>query len=322
MAASTKSNMKVYEEQFWGGFVDTIRQESDAFNAASAGAITMVRRNVKGDFEQESFVQRIPGLVSRRDVTAVTDAAVLGMTQEEFKRVKLNRKIGPVENTKDSWKKVAPDSDAMEAMMQAYGVQAAKAMQVDMVDSALIAVEAALDGQAAVEFDRSAGTIRTEDMVDGLAKMGDAANMVVLWVMHSKPYYDLLKDQLADAVYRANNVMIVEGRPATLNRPVLVIDSPALLEAASPDLYVTLGLKVGATDVIESEDRELLVEEVGGKENIIIRIQGEYAFNVGVMGFKWGSTVNPTDAQLGNASNWTKVVASHKGLAGVAIKSQ
>ena len=322
MAASTKSNMQIYQNQFWGGFVETIKQVSDAFNAASQGAITLVRRMAKGDFEQESMVQRVSGLITRRDVTSTSAATSLGFTQDEFKRVKLNRKIGPIDNTLDSWKKVAPSEDAISSHMRAYGIQSAKAMQGDMVDSGLIAVEAALDGVAAVEFDRTAGTMRTEDMIDGLSKMGDQAGEIVIWAMHSKPYFDLLKDQVADAVYRAGGVLVIQGVPATLNRPVLVIDSPALIEAGSPNNYVTLGLKAGAVDLVESEDREMEVETVTGLENLVIRIQGEYAYNVGVMGFKWTTTVNPTDAQLGTAANWTQVAASHKGLAGVAIKSR
>ncbi len=313
-------NFIINNDQFFGGMTEVIAQNANAFNAASQGAIRLVSARHRGNHQEESFIQRISGLVSRRDNTVTTAATILPMTMDEEVRVKLNRKIGPVSQTIDSWKKVDANPDRMSFIL---GQQTAQAVLVDHVDSALIAVEAALDGIVALEHDRSAGTIRTEDLIDGLSKRGDKAGEIVAWVMHSKPYFDLVKDQIADAVYRANGTQIVNGIPATVNRPVIITDSPGLIQAGSPTNYVTLGLVAGAVTVSESEERTIWDERKTGAENLYVQIQGEYAITVGVHGFKFATgTSNPTDAALGNSGNWTQTGYSHKTLAGVRIQSQ
>ncbi|MFN6203939.1 MAG: major capsid protein, partial [Acidobacteriota bacterium] len=67
----------------------------------------------------------------------------------------------------------------------------------------------------------------------------------------------------------------------------------------------------------------ITTEEVTGGEQIVNRIQGEYAFNGGVKGFRCDITnggANPDDTSLGTGSNWDKAVTSDKDLAGVVLK--
>jgi hypothetical protein len=66
-------------------------------------------------------------------------------------------------------------------------------------------------------------------------------------------------------------------------------------------------------------------EWVTGYEQLVLRTQGEYAFNVGVKGFQWDTStggVNPTDGNLGTAANWDQVAASVKDCAGAVLKSR
>lgn len=48
----------------------------------------------------------LSGLVSRRDTTSTAGATDQNITQDEFVTVKLNRKIGPVLQTRDSFRKI------------------------------------------------------------------------------------------------------------------------------------------------------------------------------------------------------------------------
>lgn len=330
MAAGKASDFKVFQDQFQAGVVETLTQNSNAFNAASVGAISLSTVSRRGDYSQQAFFKNVANLVSRRDTTSVADASILGMTQDEWISVKLNRKIGPVDQTKDSFRKImaglAPDE-----MSFLLGEMAAKAMQVEMLNSALRAGRAALNAQATNKYTvPTSGTLNTAGLVSGLSKFGDAASQVVCWVMHSKAYFDLVQAQITANIDGVSNFNVATGTPVTLNRPVLVTDSDALLiasgsgSAATTD-YFTLGLTADALIVENTEEEDLVIEDITGKENLITRMQGEFAYNLGVRGFKWdvaNGAANPNDATLGTGSNWDAVRGSHKDFAGVIIQSK
>lgn len=330
MAAGKASDFKVFQDQFQAGVVETLTQNSNAFNAASVGAISLSTVSRRGDYSQQAFFKNVANLVSRRDTTSVADASILGMTQDEWISVKLNRKIGPVDQTKDSFRKImaglAPDE-----MSFLLGEMAAKAMQVEMLNSALRAGRAALNAQATNKYTvPTSGTLNTAGLVSGLSKFGDAASQVVCWVMHSKAYFDLVQAQITANIDGVSNFNVATGTPVTLNRPVLVTDSDALLIAsgsgsvATTD-YFTLGLTADALIVENTEEEDLVIEDITGKENLITRMQGEFAYNLGVRGFKWdvaNGAANPNDATLGTGSNWDAVRGSHKDFAGVIIQSK
>jgi hypothetical protein len=325
MAIGKASDFKIYNDEFFGGMTEVLMQQADAFNAASLNAIRLVPDRHKGDYEKESFLKAISSLISRRDTTSVSAATDLAMTQDEMIAVKLNRKIGPVAQTLDAWRKIAVDPQTMSFLL---GQQTAKAVMVDYINTALSGVATALGGVSSWGVDKSAASPATSThtyLVDALAKMGDNAGQVVCWVMHSKPYYDLVKQAIADKVFEVAGVTIMRGTVATFNRPTLVIDSSSLIVSGSPDTYITLGLVEDACEVAESEQREIVSDLVTGLENLVMRIQGEYAFNLKVKGFKWDVTnggANPAAATVATASNWDKVVSDNKQLAGVHLITQ
>lgn len=335
MATGTKANFKVYNEYVHAGLVETLTQNSNAFNAASRGAIVLTSVNRLGDYAYESFFANTASLVSRRiteGTGSTSTVSDLALAQNEHISVKINRKIGPVANTLDSFKKIQTGPYNENALNFAIGVQSAKAMQVDQVNSAVRALRAGLYDKSDAKFDvPSSGTLKTTSLVSGLSKRGDASDAVVLWVMHSKAYFDLVQYQITptnngDLIA---NAAVVDGSPVTLGRPVLIIDSPALVVAtggtSSVDEYYTLGLTMNACRVEDSEETTIVSEFVTGAENLIVRYQGEFAYNLGIKGLKWdtsGGGKNPTDASVGTGANWVSAMSSVKDWGGVVIKSR
>ncbi len=322
----------IYPELVRGGMVETLVQNTDAFNAASVGAIRLVTAMRQGDFHQESFFKNVSSLVNRREVaTSPANAAVTASAVPASERisVKLNRRIGPIDQTLDSFKKLGMNAD-FEVLSMLLGQQIVKAYQVNQLDTGLRAVAAALLGQASLTTDGEGSppnTLDTIDLVNGLANFGDAANRVALWVMHSKVYYDLVKDQITRNIDGLSNFNVASATPVTLNRPVLVTDSTALINInVSPtrNQYYTLGLAVDGVVIEDSENTDYYTDVITGKENITVRLQGEGAFNVSCKGFAWdvaNGGVNPNDTALATSSNWDSVMDSVKDLAGVIIKS-
>lgn len=330
MATTTKSDVKIYDVQFHGGFVETLQQNVDAFNTASSGALVMRDRSMPGEYEKESFFDEVSS-IARRDPTADSSSSAdsTKLTQDEFIGVKLHRINGPYEWNISAAKTAGFDASAFS---RAVGVQTAKAMPKEALDRALGALEAKLDGVAGLEHDATDGTLALTDLNTGLSKFGDAASQIRLWVMHSKPFFDLVGNQLGatNQVYASDifGATLYEGMPVTLGRPVLVTDSPSLISytdvSSAAPVYSTLGLTAGAA-VIDISEAPFAVAEgpITGSSNLFIRWQAEYAYNLKLRGCAWNTSTgaNPTNANIASASNWTTKVASNKLLPGVVVRS-
>jgi hypothetical protein len=131
-----------------------------------------------------------------------------------------------------------------------------------------------------------------------------------------------MAQSVADTVFEVAGVTIYQGTVASFGRPTLVIDSPALVAPGTPDRYRVLGLVEDAIEVAESEERSIVSDVITGLENLVMRIQGEYAFNVRLRGFAWdvvAGGINPTDAALEQKTNWQVAAADVKSLAGVRL---
>jgi hypothetical protein len=328
MAIGKASDLVIYQAEFQSGLVEGLNQNVALFNEQTRGAIQLVPAALKGYYGKAAFFKDVASLVTRRDITSTATVTDLAMTQDEAISVKLNRKIGPVAQTLDAIKK-AGLTEAQASF--AFGQLAATRKMKDMVNTALISVEAAIQGNTAMNLDitgESTKTASTAALVRTLAKFGDMAGDIVCWVGHSKAYYDILSGLISDKVTGlADLVQIQGGIPATLGRAFVVSDAAALTDAngSATDTYNTLGLVQGAVVVTESEADSFATEIVTGLENLARRWQSEYAYNVEVKGFKWdiaNGGVNPSDATLATTTNWDQVAYDDKLTAGVRLRTQ
>jgi hypothetical protein len=324
MPTGKASDFVIYEEEFYGGVYESVAQFLSVLNSSSSNAIRLVQQKLKGQYNKESFFKTISNMITRRDTTSVSAVSDLAMTQGELIGVKINRKIGPIAQTFDAWRKIGEDQREMSFIL---GQTIGQSQAEDYVNTAILAVEAALAGQAALVYDASAltptSTLTHGHLVKGLAKMGDASNKIVCWVMHSAPWFQLVGQTLTDKIGNVGDTTIFQGTTGSLNRPVLVTDAPALSDTnGSTVTYNVLGLTEDAVVATESESRELVSEPVTGLENLVFRVQGEYAFNLNCKGYKWDTAnggANPTDTAVATSTNWDKAVTSDKDLAGVRI---
>lgn len=333
----TKSGFVINNPFTYTGYTEMLRQFSNAFNAQSNGAIQLTTSSKRGEAESSTFFQNIAGLISRRDPSSVTAVTDKSLPMAEMSKVKLDRKVGPVAQTYDSFRKIGivgstPDNHSesgIDLLDFIIGQQTAKGVQVEMINTLLKALVTALRKTNSVKVVDTTKKITTLGLVDGLAKMGDAAtNNVRLWVMHSAQFYALVKDQIVANIDGVTSFAVAQASPVTLNRPVLVIDSPSLIipDGVSPGVpsYITLGLGAGAVMAEDTEDMMLATQMITGLENLSVRIQGEYSYNIGVRGFKYNLStggVNPNETAVGTGANWTQVVADYKDLGGVVIET-
>src|SRR5512139_87451 len=320
MAIGTQSNFKLYNEYTNGTFFELFAQNVDVLNARSNGAIAATSETMRGAYDYESFFQQMTA-PARRDPTSTSTLTPNTMTQEEIVRVKLHREANSA-LTRSQWLMVGQDPALFGRI---YGAQLANGILREQVNTGLAACNAALSNQAAMLHDGSDSTLATADLVSGLSKFGDAAADIVCWVMHSKPYYDLVTAQITEAATTVSSFAVQTGTPTTLGRPVIVTDSTSLVVSATGSRYITLGLTRNAIQLIDTATPYTLLEEKTGYVNILLWAQTEYAYNLGIKGYQWdvgNGGANPIDASVATAGYWDKVAADDKFCAGIRIRTQ
>jgi hypothetical protein len=326
MATSTKANFVLYDDQFYAGQVETLQRNINVFNAASGNTIRLESDMSKGDFMKESFFQNTAHHY-HRDPTSISNQTATGLAMDDQRSPKINKGY-LIESTLDSFKKLGEDDREMSYVL-------GKQLGVQIMDQYLSSALAALVGgfqvtavAADLTLDRSTQGMTSLVLNDGIRKMGDAASRIRMLVMHSKVYFDLIGNQVQEKLLEVTAGNLYGGTPATYGRPVLVIDNDALFTAGSgtsvstDDVYWTFGLTDSAIIIKESEERSVLAERVGGKHNLIARLQGEYAYNLTQKGMDYVGAVNPANATLAGAAAWAKVYADKRSLMGVAIKTR
>lgn len=325
MAGGTIADFIIYDEQVQAGMYEGVSQSLNIFNAASAGTIRLSSKSHKGNYAKEALFQMISNLISRRDPESTSTVDYVKPTQAELIGVKTKGRIGPIKFTEDEIRAIEMSYDEFSFIL---GLQIGQAKAQDLVNMAIAAVEAALQGQSDLNYSAlslSVKTLRTIYLSNAMAKMGDRGQTIAAWVMHSKQYYDLVGDQIAEQLTGMSDRIVYGGTPATLGRPVVISDDPALInDVASTDTYQVLGLVPGAVSVEESEQSMLAHNIVTGEHNLSHVLQGEYATTVKLKGMKWNtaSGAAPSNAALATPSNWVKVAASLKDLPGVRIAVQ
>ncbi|MEW6234739.1 MAG: major capsid protein [Candidatus Omnitrophota bacterium] len=334
MAIGKASDFKIKDEEFFAGMNETVSQFADVFNARSNNCIRLIPKLIKGDYEKEAFIKSVSGLIARRDTTTVSSLTDTKLTHDEIVGVKLNRTIGPVGQTLDAFKKLGLDESEFS---MALGEQIGEAVALNMVNTGLYGCIGALKkttsgaNQTSYQpYNKTVGSARTTtpaNLTQALFLMGDAQNKVLAWVMHSTTAKDLGLQAITDKVDSLYGIYVIQGDFArTLGRPIIITDSPALVTAGvgssleSYDGYHILGLTEDAIVVAQSEEQTIVSQTITGLANLVLRLQGEYAFNLRIKGFAYGTGgVNPTDATLAAAANWSIVASSKKGCAGVHL---
>ena len=323
MAIGKASDFTIYDEQYYTGLTEVLLQNAEVFNAASRNAIRLIPEMVRGNYEKSTFMTQIANLVTRRDTTSVASVTDKALTQAEHIAVKVNRKIGPVANTKDSFRKIAESPEELSLIL---GQQAGQAIAVDYVNTAIRSAVAATKSNSALIKNYATTTITHKKLLQTMALFGDRASRIVCWVMHSNIYFDLVGQAIDDKILNIADVAVAEGTTPTLGKPTIITDSSALISLNEPsssadDTYHVLGLTADAIQIKESEEKDAILDPVSGLENLVIRWQGEYAFNIGLRGYQYATSagINPTDATLAASSNWTQVVTDDKDCLGVML---
>lgn len=307
-------DLKVYNDEFQSGFMEGALRVMTLFNGASRNTITLKNLFQKGNYETQAFWKGI-NAISRRDNTTQATVDSIKLEQDETNKFKVYRRFGPVATSLTAFDDIG-DQNGDKSFAIMMGKEYAEGKLIDMIDTTLVAVVGALSSNAMFINDQSTvGTAKTEEIYKTTAKFGDRSQTLNFMVMHSKPYHDLTLEQLQDygsITSIGETILIHGGTAATYNKPVLVMDSPALVQVgAGPngvDLFNSLILRANAAVCQDPGGDKFAGDLSLGKENLQYDVQGEYTFWVAVDNFRLNETtagINPDNATLLTGANWT-----------------
>lgn len=311
------SQMQVFNEYIMPATIETLGQMVDKFNQASNGAIRLTTDGVTGDFLQESFYASIHAAQRRVDrYAAQASATATDLTQLAHNSVKIAGGFGPVrfEPGQMTWLQ-KPTAEGIEVASRNF----AEALMKDQLNTAILALRAAIANQAGATADVSATAgISQSALNESHAKFGDSSSLLVASVMTGAMYHKLIGQNLTNAahLFSAGNVRVVD----ILGKAVIVTDAPALRVAGTPNKNYVLSLAESAAIVSNSSDIVSNIETKNGQTRIETTLQMDYSFALGLKGYTWdvaNGGKSPSDAAIGTGSNWDKVATDIKHTAGV-----
>ncbi|HDS1797591.1 TPA: major capsid protein [Pseudomonas putida] len=311
------SNMKVFNEYLKQTTIETLQQDVEKFNAASAGAIRLTTQGIDGDFLQESFWAGLHGAQRRVDRYAANSSqASTPLSQKQYDSVKIAGGFGPIiwEPSQLSWVQKNPE-EALEVISR----NLSESIMADQLNTAIAALVAAIGNQPTAVNDVSATAGITYVAINNAhALFGDASQRLVAQVMTGAMYHKLMGQNLANAerLFQFSGVQVVD----ILGKAVIITDAAALFESGTPDKQKVLSLADGAAMVMDGSDLITNIETTNGNQRIETTMQADYTFGMGLKGYTWDTTnggKSPTDAELATGSNWDLVANSIKASAGV-----
>lgn len=311
------SQMQVFNDFIMPATIETLAQMVDKFNAASGGAIQLTTEGFTGDFLQQSFFAAIHSAQRRVSRYGANGAAtVTDLSQLKASAVKVAGGFGPIrfEPSQLTWLN-KPTVEGIEVASRNF----AEAMLRDQLNTAIAAMVAAIENQAAAKNDVSTTAGISYSSINGAhAKFGDRSGDLVASVMTGAVAHKLIGQNLTNAqnLFRSEGVTIID----ILNKAVIVTDAPSLYATGTPNKQKVLSLASGAAVVFDGGDVISNIETTNGKERIETTMQVDYTFGLALKGYTWDEAnggKSPTDAALATGTNWDKVATDIKQTAGV-----
>lgn len=315
------TNLERFNRWTYSAMSEKLSQQIALFNAATRGALVLSNAANVGDYTDMAYWKKIAGLVRRRD--AYGSGAVTAKTMEHLLATSVKVAAGTppvnIEPGMLEWIQRSPDEAGI-----VYGEQLAEEMLADILNTSIAAFVAATSGIAALNHDGTAAVCSLAALNTGASKMGDRADQILTWIMHSKPMFDIYGAALTNSntLFTFGTINVVQDG---FGRPLIMTDSLDLMHMpVATQYYYTLGLTAGAVVAEQNNDFTQNTETSNGDENILRTIQSEWSFNVGVKGYAWDKTnggASPTSAEIATQTNWDTIASSIKDNAGVMVDS-
>ncbi len=232
-------------------------------------------------------------------------------------------RFGPFQSTRQAF---LDKGKSPEEFSRLLGVALAENQLADMLNTGIAAAVAAIPAGMQVGAGVAGTSALTyQGLIDGMALYGDRISEIACFVMRGQDYFGLMSGNVTAAtIDSVAGATLNAGSVATMGKPVLVTDSPALLAngAAPGDSGAVLALTKNAITVAAGSDMYVESQTELLKENILINWQGEGNYTLALKGYTFDKAVAAegiTRLEAGTTANWTQNVNSTKNTAGGVI---
>lgn len=282
--------------------------------------------DVQGQYIQRPVFKRIgSGLVARRDVTSNSTVTPVNLTGDNDIGVKINRRIGPVDVTKDAARlsKATPEEISAEIGKQA-GEELALNVQTSVIN-ALVGIVGGVTASANTYTAWSA-TSRTNlspSVLNAtLNLMGDYRETFrkgAKILTRSECVLDLANDGIGRSYTNVGDRAlqgVLGVNTLGMGEPVVVDAAPLTVPDAGFDKYYTLLLGAGAMQIYFPLPLTIYpLFQILDQEQVLDRWRADFDFALSTNGAKWDVSnggANPTDASLATTTNWDATFTRHQ----------
>ncbi len=289
----------VFNDQLTSSIVERLTQMSNAFNAASNGAIILNNADNLGDFKEMSYFKNLGNSIRDQDLY-VTNSTVTAdpITQGQANTVKVHTAFGPILFELKQWELINRSPAEAERVISE---SLAQAMLQDQLNKVLYAGVGAI-GEV-TDLVRNGDAITQVELNNSHALFGDRSQELTTQVMTGAAYHQLIGNALVNAneLFSEGTVRVID----ILGKRSIVTDSPALVDGANQKV---LSLGSNALTCEPNGDFVSNLETNNGKIRIERTYQSEWSQNIGVKGYSWADLNNksPDTAAIGTGANWAK----------------
>lgn len=309
----SSSDMVIFNDFIMPVIAQQLPQRIAAFNEAAPG-IQLSSAGFVGDYFQQSFYDALHGSQRRVDIySAQAAATATDLSQGQHSSVKVHGGFGPIRFEPKQLRVLQKPTQEGVTIIAGQFVDAFIA---DQLNTSVLSAVAAIENNAAVVYDESAGTdLNQRGLNNAHSKFGDASQSLRTQIMTGIAYHSLIDSALANAeqLFVAGNVTVID----ILGKRTIVSDIPALVGALVAQKVLILS--DGGVMVDSSDEPITNIETTNGQTRIETTWQTDYEFSVGLKGYTWDETnggPSPSDAALGTGTNWDKTANDDKFTAG------
>lgn len=305
------------------GIIDEVQQNTDTFNESSNNSLVLANRFNAGDKARYSFWTDIPDS-ERRDPESDSEITASKVTQEAMESVMLHRQL--YQRMKKQAMREAGVGNNINDYLGFVGEKMGKTMGIRQVNDILYATVGAVGSNADEILDKTEDSFNTDIIYDVMKDMEDGWDELRAIVMHPRVYAQLAKSQKDENIYDLGGISIVSGANTIMGLPIIKTASPALvdedIDSPSQSVYKTFFLVENAAmlNVTTEGGFDLKVQSEIGRDNLGYGAQVEWTNEVYVRGYKYNSTKNPTNENLKDSTNWSKVF-NKDNVAGRMVKT-
>lgn len=296
----------IYNEYLQTAMIEKLVQNINILNNASNGAITFGIEDVIGDFDFSTEYAQIADLVERRDITSNSSATPKSLSLLENVAVTLDYKMRSTENWENFKRRGRSDED----LINVVGSQFAEQLIQRYLNLGIGALVNAVDNLGFKNEDLITTTASVNHLLAGEALYEEHYDSIAAFIMHSADFHALRKDEADNYKFdKVGGMMVVSGSTASLGRPLIVTNAPALTyDAGGSDFKGRiLACRKGAVSMVERAGRKTLIEETAANENISKQYSADGAIQMRLGGYAYDNANggrSPTDAAIQTGTNW------------------